>query len=145
MKGLTLEGWCEEAIGQWKSKLGPDGEVKVERESPSLISCVLWLLLTVVLLCATAAAFVDYPLLEKVQDWWMGEAVSVGVTDVQVEAIEAPRGGLLMLVLGGITSVQLIVLILALPLTSAANPRLKGRSRKMGRKPAPQAEEQRSS
>mmetsp|Transcript_11916 Transcript_11916/g.20436 ORF Transcript_11916/g.20436 Transcript_11916/m.20436 type:complete len:147 (-) Transcript_11916:147-587(-) len=113
MKGLTLEGWCEEALGQWKRKLGPDGEVKIERESPSIVSCVLSLLLTVVLLCATAAAFVDYPLTDTMQDWWSTSPVPAPAVDEKTE-VEAPRGGVLMLVLGGITTVQLILLILAM-------------------------------
>mmetsp|Transcript_65824 Transcript_65824/g.144384 ORF Transcript_65824/g.144384 Transcript_65824/m.144384 type:complete len:150 (+) Transcript_65824:64-513(+) len=113
--GLTLEGWCEEALGQWKRKLGPDGEVKIERESPSVVSCVLSLLLTVVLLCATAAAFVDYPLTDTMQDWWSTPSGAAVLPDShRTEEVEAPRGGVLMLVLGGITTVQLIVLILAM-------------------------------
>eukprot|EP00435_Cladocopium_sp_Y103_P053902 s2248_g17.t1 len=119
--GLTLEGWCEEALGQWKRKLGPDGEVKIERESPSVVSCVLSLLLTVVLLCATAAAFVDYPLTDTMQDWWStpqsgarGTPDGAPVLATDATEVEAPRGGVLMLVLGGITTLQLIVLILAM-------------------------------
>ncbi|CAL1133426.1 unnamed protein product [Cladocopium goreaui] len=154
--GLTLEGWCEEALGQWKRKLGPDGEVKIERESPSVVSCVLSLLLTVVLLCATAAAFVDYPLTDTMQDWWSTpqsgartpDGAPVLATDANTaDEVEAPRGGVLMLVLGGITTLQLIVLILAMNFCVQDKPE-EGKMEEEGqiaRKPTSKEEELRSS
>lgn len=108
MKGLTLEGWCEEALRRWKSAIGPDGEVKADREAPSLASCVLSLLLTLALLCATAAACNDYP---DMKDWWAVPHAS-GAADEAVEL--EPRSGPLMLIVCAITAVQLVVLILAM-------------------------------
>eukprot|EP00913_Durusdinium_trenchii_P034407 g32188.t1 len=106
MKGLTLEGWCEEALRRWKSAIGPDGEVKADREAPSLASCVLSLLLTLALLCATAAACNDYPDMKDARQ----KNPFFALEAVELE----PRSGPLMLIVCAITAVQLVVLILAM-------------------------------
>ncbi|CAJ1376322.1 unnamed protein product, partial [Effrenium voratum] len=103
MQGLTLEGWCEEALWRWKMALGPDGQVK-EHSRPS---SVLSLLLLFVLLCAAAAALVDYPFQEVMQDWW-----PTPEPPIETDAESAPRSGMLMLVLCIITTVQLVALVL---------------------------------
>ncbi|CAJ1364535.1 unnamed protein product [Effrenium voratum] len=41
MQGLTLEGWCEEALWRWKMALGPDGQVKEHSRPSSVLSLLL--------------------------------------------------------------------------------------------------------
>mmetsp|Transcript_50718 Transcript_50718/g.94778 ORF Transcript_50718/g.94778 Transcript_50718/m.94778 type:complete len:164 (+) Transcript_50718:85-576(+) len=120
---LTVENWCDEAVRRWNAILSGQEDVQ-ESQVPSTAVRAVRVLLGILLLCVAGAAFAGYRLHELYQAVQLPAARDSPTAPASEEEL-GPRSGVLCLVLGGITVVQLLVIILVVNLCGGHDSRSK--------------------